>query len=209
MVDIAREYSKRYSRTYVGIKMGDTIKPVRIHDVSSGESRARLRWADESGDVHDVSRHNIEAKIQLQPLTLGMMEVSGSLHYLFKIPIRQYKAGYHGDNTSLTSLQGNEIRATGKRRVDKISQGVLHHIFNPTYTEFDDGMRRLERCDTMGFAINKKFGVGIKRGFINPVVFYKNIAIGELNEDKTLTLVKPFHHLYEEISQYIPSKLGE
>lgn len=211
MVDEARELDRRYSRTWIGVphREKDRIIPRKVHHVQQGESKRHLLWSFEEGEPVQTTIANYENQLVLKPVTFGLITVSDMLHYLIKRPYRQFKAGYYGDNITLSSLQRNEATMMGKRNPGYESAGVLNFIFNPRYEEFARGLEKIAAFRSIGFAINKKFGVGVLRGYPNPCVFYKTNNIGMLDDNNELVLTPSCHHLFEEISQYIPSTLGE
>jgi hypothetical protein len=207
MVDVAREYNRKYNNTWVGAKVEGVIKPVFITGVS--ESEQGLRWDDMNGNRYRMPAARLQEHFQLYPTTFGMLEVSGCLFYIWKNPHRQWKAGYITDNMSMKSLQAREMELVGKKKVKKDAAGVLNFIFSPRYITVENGLKLLNRGKTLGFVINSKYAIGIKRGHTNPILFYKVSEVGTLNEDNSIDLKKEFHHLYEELSQYIPCKLEE
>jgi len=210
MVDHAREFERRYRGTWVGVRSDKRVIPRRVEAIREGNLKSVIQWVFNNEDRLNTSviPKNIDTVLQLLPTTFGMMEISGALYYLFKMPHRQFKAGYHSENMSLYSLQSQELRMIGKKPSNVESQGLLTFIFNPAYHSLEDGLKPIRKGVTMGFALNKKFGVGLVRGFPHECVFYKAYNLGSLDNDNVLILEPQHHHLIEELSQYIQCRLG-
>lgn len=208
-IDHARELERRFRNTFVGVKTDKHIVPRRVENVRDGDASKTVRWVFSSSTVDTpIDPKEIEKSIQTLPTTFGMMAVSGALYYLYKLPYRQFKAGFHSDNVSMFSLQNQELRMMGKKTSGVESSGVLNFIFNPQYVPFNEGIHQIEKGKVIGFALNRKFGVGLARGFPRPCVFYKQFNLGALTENNTLILLPQHHHLLEELSQYIQCECG-
>lgn len=211
-IEYAREFERRYRGTYVGIKTDKHIVTAHVDGIRDGEVKNTIVWifnGRKEPITTSVNVKEIEKSIQLLPLTFGMISVSGFLYYLYKRPFRQFKAGYHSDNMAMYSLQSHEIRMVGKRGADIDSSGVINFIFNPTYHTLSDGLKLIDSGKILGFPLNRKFGVGLVRGYERPCVFYKQYNLGPLTANHTVVLTPAYHHLLEELSQYVRCECGE
>jgi hypothetical protein len=127
-------------------------------------------------DVHDFS---------FAPPKLGYVQYNEAPYWVTRIAERNWTLGLSGRNLSFASPCDEEIRQFSLQRPGTFE--MLQKIFVPELPmPFDMAMRLIEEGSMLGVVLSPEFAVCSSFYYTKPVIFYKNIGVGEVEGGKVV-----------------------
>lgn len=195
---IANELAKRYNGTTAYLTVGKK------------EFGARFRSFNIDGDIatavvdvlhpHDkgegtTTKINVDLdKTKIHQIQHNCLFNFGkSFFYYARRPLRQWRKGYYGDNTTLIDVVTSDLNYAGVKvnNMDyaNVSIRSVEAFHNPNYANFfEDAINRIKREDLVGVAITPTFGVAIS--FIKGMeytLYFKDMPIANISGNKVIT----------------------
>jgi hypothetical protein len=158
-----KDLNQRFADNYIEIKHPNSKVPEVIH---VGEfSGSKLFWNDGVHLCKDI-------QITREFPELGAIEFDRTVHYLSRLPRRQWTRGFN------RGVITDFCRGTSTRFSQKLDLERARAVFNPHYTKLEEGLLRIGSGDIVAFAYNPRFWFSgnKKRAYL----WFEDVPVGEV-----------------------------
>jgi hypothetical protein len=161
-----KDLNQRYANNYIEIQPVETKEPKVVLVLEFGQG---LLYPNR-GDGWKLGT----IKLVRDFPELGAIEFGGSVHFLRRMPLRQWTRGLNG------GVLRDYCRAPQPVFSNGLSQAQAEACFYPKYTPLKEGLQKLKQEEISSFARNQKFWFsGNKR---TSYLWYEEVPVGEVKD---------------------------
>ena len=159
-----KDLNQRFGNNYIEIRHPDSKEPEVVHchvfDSNSLHTQDGRVWALPT------------IKIVREFPELGAIEYDGTVHYLSRLPHRQWTRGFN------RGVITDFCRGTNVRFNQKLDLTRAKAVFYPHYTKFKDGIEQITTGKIVAFAYNPQwwFSGNKKRVYL----WFEDVPVGEV-----------------------------
>lgn len=176
-----REFNYRYGNTYLSLKNGNALRPVKLIEATSLEN---FVLSAEGGINERVSFDDINFDYP----ELGYIDINDNAWYVSRAVSREYKRGLIPQKLTFSLAMVGTTRRVRTPRND--SWGTLKAIYNPKFTPFDEAVELITSGTRASVPVSKEMAIGISGSIDAPIIFYENVIAGWV-EDGIAKIAEP------------------
>ncbi len=185
------DLNQRFQGNYIEIVHPESKLPELVH-VNV--------FVDNYMHLHDGRRWMCDAiKIVRDFPELGAVEYNRTVHYLSRLPLRQWTRGLNAGVIS------DFCRGTDRRFNQGLNMDRAKAVFYPTYTKLGEGLEKIKKEEVVAFAYNPKFWFSgnKKRAYL----WYEDVPIGEVSPERVLFFNEHCLSLKQEVKDEFKNAL--
>lgn len=166
-----KDLNQRFQHNYIEVQIRkEKVEIIQVDEFNANElyCRGRRRMPEEAGGAIQQA----DVKIIREFPDLGAIEYEGNVHFLSRLPFRQWTRGLNPG--VIKDYCRNPDHSTFKVLNIKKARAV----FYPTYTNWKVGIPRLKNEEIGSFAHNQKFWFSGNRRTV--YLWYEEVPVGEI-----------------------------
>lgn len=205
MADEAAELSHIYSGTFVTNKDNAIIKINGFYN-NREDNQVMIAYVDMI-KLQEVTIPFNEPDYNLTFPDLGNINSNTCCVFLSRLPVRQYKRTIANNNYRKEIIGENVYHYLEKappviRLFD--DKNMLKNLFFPSYFSYQEAVNLVREGKKVSAAFSKNLSVSIYVYNSRPVLFYKTMMVGLIDNDNTIILFDTAKHLKEQIQATVP-----
>lgn len=159
-----KDLNQRFAENYIEVLTPKAKDPEVVHVMEF--SAGKIFTQDASFLIKEI-------KITREFPELGAIEYDRTVHYLSRLPRRQWTRGLN------RGVITDFCRGTSTRFNQKLDLARAGAVFNPHYTKLEEGLMRIKAGDIVAFAYNPRFWFSgnKKRAYL----WFEDVPVGEVN----------------------------
>jgi len=167
-----KDLNQRFMGTFIEIKRPGVMKKPEV--IYVGEFGGGLIYATPAGS-EPIRISMDKTEITREFPELGAVQYEGFVHYLSRLPLRQWSRGLK------KNLITDFCRGPATRFNTKLDLARAEAIFNPTFTPLKEGLELIRKEDVQGFAYSSKFWFSGNKQ--RTYLWYEDVPVGEVVAD--------------------------
>ena len=175
VLDNVEDFSRYMAGSY--IKLLSNPKAIYyVPDATyAGGGNLILQKLNSKGGTEDPETFKFKDVLELFDFScpeVGNINTDFGYWYLELIPARQYRKGF--------CWRRVEVLNIGTEHDRKHRNVYIHEIFNPHYFKTSEILHKLKKGERIAGALNRNLGIGLVPLVVHPMIYYKDIPIGEV-----------------------------
>jgi hypothetical protein len=211
------ELNHRYGTTFIGIRNGEEILPLYVREFGGEKKRTRLITGALYHRANGAIAHDMVAKeydfdeVVWAAPKLGYIQCADKVTKFVVREPEPRPAKIRGLKPNLTTYwywSKERVGFTNQRMSDLFNYGDaswdIYSVYNPQYLSAEAAWTAIRNGEWVGAALSRNIALYKTKHSKNPLVFYKDLAVGLYDKESNKAFLRPAAHmLFEEMSNYM------